>query len=150
MTTTTTSAMSTSTSTCGATVYQLRVTDAACGAKLSGNMSTVFDTCCKGDNPVKYNDCGIYCLAQQQTVKELSDCIMSKANNYRDVSCEGKQNATATAAATATKSTSTSTSTSSGTGTSTHNAAANTGPVSTGGVSVLAMLFCSAVMGLFA
>jgi hypothetical protein len=147
---TTTTAMSTSTSTCGATVYQLPVTDAACGAKLSGNMSTVFDTCCKGDSPVKYNDdCGIYCLAQEQTVKELSDCIMSKANNYRDVFCEGKQNATATAAAT-TKSTSTSTSTSSGTSTSTHNAAANNGPVSMGGVGVLAMLFCSAVMGLFA
>jgi hypothetical protein len=151
MTSTTTSTMSTSTSTCGATVYQLPVTDAACGAKLSGNMSTVFDTCCKGDSPVKYDDdCGIYCLAQEQTVQELSDCIMSKANNYRDVFCEGKQNATATAAATTTKSTSTSTSTSSGTSTRTHNAAANNGPVSMGGVGVLVLLFCSAVMGLFA
>ncbi|KAJ5198571.1 uncharacterized protein N7498_007688 [Penicillium cinerascens] len=51
---------------CGSTVYQIPVIDAACGAKVSGNMSSVFDTCCKGDSPVKYdNDCGIYCLAQE-------------------------------------------------------------------------------------
>ena len=137
---------------CGATVYQIPVIDAACGAKLSGNMSSVFDTCCKGDSPVKYdNDCGIYCLAQEQTVHELSDCIMSKANNYRDVFCEGKQNATATAAATTTKSTGTSTSTTSGsTSTSSHNAAVLNAPVSMGGVGVIAVLFCSALMGVFA
>ncbi|KAJ5198572.1 uncharacterized protein N7498_007689 [Penicillium cinerascens] len=76
---------------------------------------------------------------------------MSKSNNYRDVFCEGKQNATATAAVTTTKSTGTSTSTSSGkTSTSTHNAAVPNAPLSMGGVGVIAMLFCSALMGVFA
>lgn len=152
MSTTTATAASATATVCGATVYQIPVVDAACGAKLSGNMSSVFDTCCKGDSPVKYdNDCGIYCLAQEQTVQELSDCLMSKSNNYRDVFCEGKQNATATAAATTTKSTGTSTSTSSGsTSPSTHNAAAPNAPVSMGGVGVIALLFCSTLMGVFA
>ncbi|OQD73559.1 hypothetical protein PENDEC_c014G06166 [Penicillium decumbens] len=151
MTTTTTSVTSTATA-CGANVYELPVTDVACGAKLSGNMSSVFDTCCKGDSPVKYNDnCGIYCLAQEQTVKELSDCLMSKSNNYRDVFCQGKQNATATAAATTTKSISTSTHTGTHTSTSTHtNAAVLNAPVSMSGLGVLVMLFCSTLMGVLA
>ncbi|KAJ5296403.1 phenolpthiocerol synthesis polyketide synthase ppsB [Penicillium atrosanguineum] len=124
MTTTTTSVLATATA-CGASVYQIPMTDAACAAKISGNMTSVFDTCCKGDSPVKYDsDCGIYCLAQEQTVAELTDCLQSKSNNYRDVFCQGKQNATATVAATTTKTTSTSTNTHSGTGTSTSTNAA--------------------------
>lgn len=148
MSTTTTSALATAT-VCGASVYQLPITDAACAAKISGNMTSVFDTCCKGNSPVKYDsDCGIYCLAQEQTVAELSNCLMSKSNNYRDVFCEGMQNATATAAATTTRTTSTSTSTHSGTSTSTNAASVN--GVSKGGLGVLAVLVCSGVMGLFA
>ncbi|KAJ5667801.1 uncharacterized protein N7477_006371 [Penicillium maclennaniae] len=155
MTTTTTSALATATG-CGASVYQIPITDAACAAKISGNITSVFDTCCKGNSPVKYDsDCGIYCLAQGQTVGELSDCLMSQSNNYRDIFCEGKQNATATAAATttkstSTKSTSTTTSTHSSTGTSTSTNAAAVNGVSKGGLGVLAVLFCSGVMGLFA
>ena len=150
MTTTTTSALATAT-VCGASVYQLPITDAACAAKISGNMTSVFDTCCKGNSPVKYDsDCGIYCLAQEQTVAELSSCLMSKSNNYQDVFCEGKQNATATAAATTTKTTTTSTSTHTSTSTSTSTNAAGVNGVSKGGLGVLAVLVCSGVMGLFA
>lgn len=76
---------------------------------------------------------------------------MSKSNNYRDVFCQGKQNATATAAATTTKSTSTSTHTGTHTSTSTHtNAAVLNAPVSTSGLGVLVMLFCSTLMGILA
>lgn len=138
---------------CGADVYQLPITDAACGAQLSGNMSTVFDDCCKGDAPVKYNnDCGIYCLAQGQTVHELSSCLMSRSNNYSGVFCNNnKPNATATEAATTTKSTSTSTSsgTTTASSTSTNAAVLNT-PVSKTGLGVVAMLFCSTLMGVLA
>jgi hypothetical protein len=151
MTSTTTTALSTSTAACGATVYQIPVTDAACAAKISGNMTSVFDTCCKGDSPVKYDsNCGIYCLAQGQTVADLSDCLMSKSNNYQDVFCEGKQNATATAAATTTRSTGTSTSTTTATSTTTSTNAAGVNGVSKGGLGVLAVLVCSGIMGLFA
>ena len=154
MSTTTTSAVATSTA-CGASVYELPVKDAACGAVLSGNMSDVFDTCCKGDSPVKYNnDCGIYCLAQEQTVDKLQSCLTSKSNNYRDVFCNANLNATATASATTTKSTSTGTSTGtstdSSTATSTKNAAILNQPVSKTGLGLLAMLFCSTLVGVVA
>lgn len=150
LTTTALSTTSTSTSTCNAKVYEIPTNDASCAAKLSGNMSTVFDDCCKGDAPVKYNnDCGIYCLAQGQTVEELSSCLMSKSNNYRDVFCLGKQNATATASATTTMATATGTATGTGTTTGT-NAAVLGQPVSKAGLGVLAMLVCSVFMGAFA
>lgn len=153
MSTTATSAIaSTTAATCGTDVYQLPTTDVACGAQLTNNMASVFDECCKGDAPVKYNnDCGIYCLAQGQTVSELADCLMSKSNNYGGVFCnDSKPNATATEAATTTKATSTSTSgTSTSTSTSTNAAVVNT-PVSKTGLGVVAMLFCSTLMGALA
>ncbi|KAJ5594650.1 uncharacterized protein N7459_000858 [Penicillium hispanicum] len=149
MSTTTTSAVATSTA-CGANVYELPIKDAACGAVLSGNMSDVFDSCCKGDKPVKYSsDCGIYCLAQDQTVDDLQKCLTSKSNNYRDVFCNANLNATATAAASTTKSTSTGTSTGTSTASSTKNAAPNQ-PISKTGLGLVAMLFCSALAGVVA
>ncbi|KAJ5640088.1 uncharacterized protein N7484_007950 [Penicillium longicatenatum] len=151
MSTTTSSVSSTSTA-CTANVYQLPTTDAACAAVNTGNMTTVFDTCCKGNSPVKYeNDCGIYCLAQEQTVEKLLSCLQTTGNNYRDVFCNDKLNATATAKATTTASeTGTKTETSStSTTTSTKNAAAGQ-PVSTMGLGVLAMVLFSGVMGVFA
>ena len=151
-TTTTTSTTATATA-CGSNLWQLPTTDAACGAILHGNMSDVFDDCCKGDAPVKYNgDCNIYCLAQDQTVDKLQNCLTSKSNNYHDVFCNAALNATATASATTTtKSTSTGTQTSStSTSTSTKNAAVVTQPVSMAGLSLIAMLFCSTLMGVLA
>ncbi|KAJ5701183.1 hypothetical protein N7488_008731 [Penicillium malachiteum] len=151
LTTSTTSAASATSTACTGNVWELPITDAACGSKIIGNLTTVFDDCCKGDNPVKYdNDCGIYCLAQEQTVSELLSCLQSKSNDYQHIFCNDKLNATATAAATTTKSTSTSTGTKTSTGTSTStstkNAAVGAQPVSTMGLGVLVMLFCSAVM----
>ncbi|KAJ5798471.1 uncharacterized protein N7503_007767 [Penicillium pulvis] len=151
MSTTTTSSVASATTACTGNVYQLPTTDAACAAVISGNMTSVFDTCCKGNNPVKYdNDCGIYCLAQEQTVEKLLDCIQTTGNNYRDVFCNDSLNATATAKATTTASeTSTTTGTTTSTTTSTTNAAAGQ-PVSTMGLGVLAMVLFSGVMGVFA
>ncbi|KAJ5116766.1 hypothetical protein N7456_001114 [Penicillium angulare] len=154
MSTTTTSASATATA-CTGSVWELPgITDAACGAANTGNMTSVFDTCCKGDKPTTYNkDCGIYCLAQNQNVSSLLHCLQTESNNYQAVFCNDKLNATATAAATTTKSTGTSTGTkTSGTSTSTHskNAAVGAQPVSTMGVGVLAVLFCSAMMGIVA
>lgn len=150
MSTTTTSAVATSTA-CDAHVYELPVKDAACGAVLKGNMSDVFDTCCKGDSPVKFdNDCGIYCLAQEQTVDKLQSCLTSKSNDYRDVFCNANLNATATAAPTTVKSTSTGTSTGTSTATTTKNAAVLGQPISKTGLGLVAMLFCSALAGVVA
>lgn len=155
MSITTTSAIASATAaTCGPDVYQLPTTDVACGARLTDDMSSVFDECCKGDGPVKYNnDCGIYCLAQGQTVSELSSCLMSKSNNYGGVFCNNsKPNATATEAATTTESTASGasgTSTTTSTSTSTNAAVVHT-PVSKAGLGVVAMLVCSTLMGFLA
>lgn len=144
-------ASATAAASCGTDVYQLPTTDVACGAQLTNNMNSVFHECCKGNAPVKYNnDCGIYCLAQGQTVSELSDCLMSKSNNYGGVFCNDSQpNATATEAATTTKATSTGTLSGTSTSTSTNAAVLNT-PVSKTGLGVVAMLFCSTLMGALA
>lgn len=146
MSTTTSSADATSTA-CGANVYQLPLNNAACGAVLQGNMSEAFDSCCKASKPVKYsNDCGMYCLAQAQTVDELQTCLTSKSNNYRGVFCNASLNATASAATT-TAATSTGTSTASS---STENAAVLNQPISKTGLGLVAMLFCSALVGVVA
>lgn len=142
--------MSPNTTACTGNVYVLpNITDAACGAPISGNITDVFNSCCKGNAPVKYdNDCGIYCLAQGQTVNQLTKCLEEKSGTY-SIFCNKGVNATATAVATATKS---STGTSTGTGTSaastSSGAAVANRPVSMTGLGVVAMLFCSALMGI--
>ncbi|KAJ5151674.1 hypothetical protein N7492_009969 [Penicillium capsulatum] len=149
MSLTTTSAASAS-PTC-TSIWDVPTRDIACGSTITGNMTDVFDQCCKGDAPVKFkDDCGIYCLAQGQTVRELQECLNGKSNNYHDIFCNGgKPNATATAAASTTRSTATGTKTSSSTSTSTENAAVGQ-PLSKSGLGVVAMLFCSAMMGVLA
>lgn len=139
-------------SNCTGNVYVLPdVTDAACGAPISGNMTSAFDSCCKGNSPVKYeNDCGIYCLAQEQTVDQLTKCLEQKSGTY-SIFCNKRGNATATA--TATKAT-TGSPTGSSTGTSapstSSGAAVANQPVSMTGLGVIAMMFCSALLGVVA
>lgn len=148
----TTIATTSASSTACASVWDFPGKDVGCGATVKGNMTDVFDECCKGNAPVKFHDdCGIYCLAQGQTLEKLRDCLTSKSNEYHGVFCNSnKANATATAEATTTRSTSTGTKTGSSTSTSTTNAAVGTQPISKGGLGVVAMLFCSALMGAFA
>ncbi|OQE18774.1 hypothetical protein PENSTE_c017G09422 [Penicillium steckii] len=135
--------------------WEIPVTDVACAGQITGNITEVFDTCCKGNSPVKYNDdCNIYCLAQGQTKKELTDCLTEKSGDNRIFCGAGKPNATATAEATTTKETGTSTGTStssSSSGTSTEtNAAVLNQPISKTGLGLVAMLFCSALAGVVA
>ncbi|CAI7575820.1 unnamed protein product [Penicillium pancosmium] len=154
MTTTTTTAASTS-STCIVS-WQIPSNDVACAGPITGNMTDVFDSCCKGNSPVKYNDgCNIYCLAQGQTKKELSDCLTDKSKKDGSIFCgQGKDNSTATASATTTRETgsdATGTSTTTGKGSSTSTGAAIISqPISKTGLGLVAMLFCSAVAGVIA
>lgn len=140
-----------SSSTCTGNVYVLpNITDAACGAPINGNITSAFDSCCKGNSPVKYdNDCGIYCLAQGQNVSELTSCLEKKSGTY-SIFCNKGGNATATAAATTTKATGTSTSTGTSAASTSSGAAVANQPVSKTGLGVMAMLFCSALMGVVA
>ncbi|KAF7715462.1 Uncharacterized protein PECH_007116 [Penicillium ucsense] len=151
LTTTSTSTHTSAAATCTGNVYVLpNVTDAACGAPVSGNITDAFDSCCKGNTPTKYdNDCGIYCLAIGQDIGELTKCLEQKSGSY-SVFCNKGTNVTATASATTTKTSSTGTSTHSGAASTSSGAAVVNQSVSKMGLGVLAMMFCSALMGVVA
>lgn len=82
---------------CGATLYNIPVTDAACAVAFGGNHTSVMADCCKSADVVSYaDDCGLYCLAQDQTVGDLLQCMYSQGIGYSDAFCNGTANATAT------------------------------------------------------
>ncbi|KAJ5885406.1 hypothetical protein N7495_009916 [Penicillium taxi] len=115
-------------------------------------MTTVFDLCCKGSGPVRYNnDCGVYCLAQKQDIYSLGKCLTQKSHKSSEIYCNAPANATATASVNpsiaAITSTPTSNLTSSFTSTPTYNAAASNQPLSKASIGFIAMLFCSTLAG---
>ncbi|KAJ4416171.1 hypothetical protein N0V82_006931 [Gnomoniopsis sp. IMI 355080] len=82
---------------CGATLYDIPVSDAACAVAFGGNHTDVMSDCCKSADVVSYaDDCGLYCLAQDQTVDDLLNCMYSQGIGYSDAFCNGTANATAT------------------------------------------------------
>ncbi|KAJ5219644.1 hypothetical protein N7468_008848 [Penicillium chermesinum] len=158
MATTTGTAASSTTSTCPPSYeYPKGFSDAACAAVVSGNITDIFDHCCKGDAPTTYNDgCNIYCLAQNQNVGDLTHCLINSGARPVDVFCQPTNgSATATVAPSTTADststgTATGTKTSGATSTSTKNAAIGTQPITKTGLGVVAMVFCSALMGVLA
>ncbi|KAL4889900.1 hypothetical protein BDV59DRAFT_102490 [Aspergillus ambiguus] len=152
---TTTSAASAA-STCTGNRWVLPVQDAACGLPNTGNYSAVMDKCCSPAKVTKYDDdCGLYCLAQEQSTKDLLDCIYdnSASSVHGDVFCSGNMTATATAAVPSSTG-SDSTGTATGTGaqasaTGENTAVAMKQPLSKGGLGVLAVLGLSAVLSVF-
>lgn len=148
------------TSTCTPS-WEIPHTDIACAAPAHGNYSDVMDKCCKSASVAHYNDgCNLYCLAQDQSRKDLSDCMQSSGIKPNEVFCRGKPNATATntmsATNTATDSGSTSTSSSTGTSSASGSASTSSGaavanqPISIGGLGLVAMMFWSTLLGLVA
>jgi hypothetical protein len=96
MSTTTTSILATPPSQCGATLYDIPTSDAACAMPFGGNHTEVMAKCC--EQVVSYqDDCGLYCLAQGQSVQELTDCLFNEGAAYQNVFCNAPTNATATA-----------------------------------------------------
>lgn len=54
-------------------------------------------SCCKDADIVSYyDDCGLYCLASDQTAKELTRCLYDEGAKWEDVFCRGEDEATAT------------------------------------------------------
>lgn len=153
---------------CGvANGWNLPSSDPACASRITGNITDVFNDCCGQATPHKYaNDCGIYCLAQGQDIGKLRSCLQTKSDNYHDIFCNtvnasatatgaGVGNTSATSATSATKtgsgSSASHTKTRSGSSAShTKNAAFVNRPVSKTGLGVVALIFCSALMGLVA
>lgn len=150
--TTTAAALPTATN-CGAKLYEIPTTDAACAVPARGNYSDVMHQCCKAASVEKYdNDCGLYCLAQEQSVGDLSSCLTSNGVNYGDAFCNHNQTATATAKVSGSESTGSASKTGSAASATSSGAAAATIPqqsISKSGLGILALLFCSTVAGAF-
>jgi hypothetical protein len=139
--------------------YEIPTKDAACAVVHSDTSDKVMKQCCLDAAVVTINDgCASYCLAQGQDVGALSKCLYDNGFTGNKAYCNKAQTATATAPirTTASGSTATGTASTSGTGTatgtsatssSTTGAAVPVAKVSTGGVGVLARLFCSALFG---
>ncbi|KAL4735436.1 hypothetical protein BDV11DRAFT_208505 [Aspergillus similis] len=158
-TSTSTSTSTAATATCTGNAWVLPVQDVACAVRsTSGNYSSIMDKCCGVAEVKDYNDdCGLYCLAQEQSGQDLLDCIQSNGASDSDVFCGGNLTQTATAAVPS--STSGSDDDDSGNATSTGDAAEptnsdNVAPaqqvVSKAGLGILGMLFCSALLGVVA
>ena len=90
----------TPTATPACNLWELPIEDIACGMPFGGNHTDVMSECCGKADVVSYrNDCGLYCLAIDQTVEELTGCLFEHGAAYTDVFCRG--NGTATASETA-------------------------------------------------
>ncbi|KAL4918715.1 hypothetical protein BDW62DRAFT_180885 [Aspergillus aurantiobrunneus] len=138
---------------CTGNAWVLPVQDIACAVTTnSGNYSDIMDQCCGVADVESYNDdCGLYCLAQGQDGQTLLDCIQDQGVANNEVFCGG--NLTQTASAPAPTSTGDSDD-DSATPTDdadapedTGNAAVSAPVVNKAGLGVLAMVFCSALMG---
>ncbi|KAI1084885.1 hypothetical protein F5B20DRAFT_576203 [Whalleya microplaca] len=96
MTSTTTSAVPTSSSCTN--LYDTPVHDAVCAMPFGGNHTDIMSACCKDADVVSYyNNCGLYCLAIDQSVADLTKCLYGKGAAWGDVFCRGNETATATA-----------------------------------------------------
>ncbi|KAB8237180.1 hypothetical protein ETB97_005986 [Aspergillus alliaceus] len=155
MSSTTSSPAATATSCNTGSIWQLPIQDAACALPKSGNYSDIMDKCCSPAKVTEYDDgCGLYCLAQGQSVKDLTECLRDNGAKDGQFFCNKEQNATATQSAPSSTKTGdkTGSSTSSGaSSTSSDNAAYAIQPaVSKSGLGLLVMVFCSALMGVVA
>ncbi|KAI3321055.1 hypothetical protein HD806DRAFT_537713 [Xylariaceae sp. AK1471] len=79
--------------------YQIPITDAACAVPFGSgsNHTDAMSHCCKSAEVVSYfNDCGLYCVAVDQTIGDLQKCLFGQGVMYQDVFCNAGVNATAT------------------------------------------------------
>jgi hypothetical protein len=95
-------ATNTPASSCGALLYDIPTSDAACAMPYRGNHTDVMAECCS--QVVSYlDDCGLYCLAQGETIADLTECLYENGAAFQDVFCNDLTNATATATGDAAK-----------------------------------------------
>lgn len=101
MTSTTSAASPTNTACLGSKVYDIPVQDPAVGILFGGNHTDIMKTCCKSADVISYyGDCGLYCLAIDQSVQDIINCCYKNGAPYTDVFYRGTVNASATATGT--------------------------------------------------
>ncbi|SPJ79373.1 uncharacterized protein FTOL_07764 [Fusarium torulosum] len=160
-------------------VYNTPNQDNVCAMIYKGNATDIMSKCCGDAQLVAYqNDCGVYCVAIDQTIGELSDCLLSNGAPNANVFCSGNKTTTKTedakvpasaqasvidgnssgknndetASATGTSTKTSSSSSASETSSETGNAAAGFAPKSTFntvGLAIGALLFSSIAAGAF-
>lgn len=105
MSTTTTAS---ATSTCAPKLYEIPTHDAACAMpNRNSSYADLMSSCCGTASVISYSDCDYYCLAQNQTVGELAECLI-EGSRAGEVWCNTNASATATGTATVTTTASTS------------------------------------------
>ncbi|OTB07265.1 hypothetical protein M426DRAFT_318287 [Hypoxylon sp. CI-4A] len=102
VTVTSSAASASSTANCGAQLYNIPVQDPAVGIPTGGNHTDIMSQCCGDADVISYYDnCGLYCLAEGQSVNDVVDCLYSKGAAYQEVFYRGNISATATVTGTA-------------------------------------------------
>lgn len=97
ITTTIASASARPTSTACHNLYDTPSRDANCAMPFGGNHTDIMSKCCGDANVISYyDDCGIYCLAVDQSVGDLTSCLYREGAVWEQVWCAGEVNATAT------------------------------------------------------
>ncbi|KAL4950598.1 hypothetical protein BDW69DRAFT_197156 [Aspergillus filifer] len=97
MSTTTTTAIA-ATSTCHQQLYNIPTHDAACAMPKNSTYASLMENCCGSASVTSYSNCDYYCLAENQTVGDLAECLI-KGSEAGEVWCNSAANATATATA---------------------------------------------------
>ncbi|RDW92966.1 uncharacterized protein DSM5745_00288 [Aspergillus mulundensis] len=100
-TTTTTTTTAAASASCAAQLYNIPVHDAACAMPMNSTYHTLMTSCCGSASVVAYADCDYYCLAQDENVGDLAECLI-KGSAAGQVWCNTNANATATGTATPT------------------------------------------------
>ncbi|RGP76004.1 hypothetical protein FSPOR_398 [Fusarium sporotrichioides] len=98
MSTTVSSASSPSASTaCAAQLYNQPNQDNTCAMPYKKEYLSMMEKCC-GDAKIVsyYDDCGVYCVALDQTIGELSKCLFDAGAANQDVFCSGSKKTTKT------------------------------------------------------
>ncbi|KAF3805910.1 hypothetical protein GCG54_00013584 [Colletotrichum gloeosporioides] len=97
-TATSSGAAATSTAICSSNLYDTPIQDSNCAMPYGGNHTDIMKACCKDADVVSYYDnCGIYCLAIDQTVAELTKCLFDNGAPDTGVFCRGNVSSSATA-----------------------------------------------------
>ena len=152
------------TSTCTTSDWTIPVRDAACAAHLTrDNVADAFDECCGDASIERYNDdCSVYCLAQGQTIGSLVDCLVENGIPHGQGVCNNGTNATATSKPTASKTDSEDSAESTSDADSDDNDdddddssggdedVAGRTVVTASGLGLVALMFCTVILGTFA
>ncbi|KAL3479069.1 hypothetical protein BJX99DRAFT_255846 [Aspergillus californicus] len=92
----TTTSATAATSTCATELYAIPIKDAACAMPKNSTYLSLMESCCNTASIVSYADCDYYCLAEDQTIGDLAECLI-QGSEAGQVWCNTNANATATA-----------------------------------------------------